>query len=81
MELDLKAVKASGIDVSTNFHLYDPEKELASWSDRFTRVQWKKMLTGYIKPDRRFGLLYRIMAPYADRKGMSQLDVIDFRND
>ena len=79
MELDLKAVKASGIDVSTNFHLDDPEKELAAWSDRFARVQWKKMSTGYIRPDRRFGILYRLMASFADKKGMSQLDVIDFQ--
>lgn len=81
MEMDLKAVKSSGIDVSTNFYLEEPEKELASWSDRFARVQWKGMSTGYIKPDRRFGILYRLMAPYADKKGLSQLDVIDFRKD
>jgi len=79
MEMDLKAVKSSGIDVSTNFYLENPEKELLSWSDRFARVQWKGMSTGYIKPDRRFGILYRLMAPYADKKGLSQLDVIDFR--
>ena len=81
MELDLKAVKASGIDVSTNFCLNDPEKELASWSSRFARVQGKRMSTGYLRPDRRFGILYRLMASYADRTGMSQLDVIDFRED
>ena len=81
MEMDLKAVKASGIDVSTNFCLEDPEKELSSWSDRFARVQRKGMSTGYIRPDRRFGLLYRLMAPYADKKGLSQLDVIDFKKD
>ena len=81
MEMDLKAVKSSGIDVSTNFYLEDPEKELLSWSDRFARVQWKRMSTGYIKPDKRFGVLYRLMAPYADKTGMSQLDVIDFRED
>ncbi len=78
-DLDLKALKASGIDISTNFALDDPEKELKSWSDRFARVQWKKMSTGYIKPDKRFGILYRIMAPIADKNGMSQLDVIDFK--
>ena len=78
-DVDLKALKASGIDISTNFALDKPEEELKSWSDRFARVQWKKMSTGYIKPDRRFGLLYRLMAPIADRTGMSQLDVIDFR--
>ena len=78
MEMDLKAVKASGIDVSTNFYLEDPEKELSSWSDRFARVQWKGMSTGYIKPDKRFGIIYRLMAPYADKNGLSQLDVIDF---
>ena len=81
MEMDLKAVKSSGIDVSTNFYLGDPEKELASWSDRFSRIQWKGMSTGYIKPDKRFGIIYRLMAPYADKKGLSQLDVIDFRKD
>jgi len=32
-----------------------------------------------IRPDRRFGLLYRLMASFADKKGMSQLDVIDFQ--
>ncbi|MCR5775293.1 MAG: class I SAM-dependent methyltransferase [Lachnospiraceae bacterium] len=78
-DLDLKALKASGIDISTNFALDDPENELKSWSDRFARVQWKKMSTGYIKPDKRFGILYRIMAPIADKNGMSQLDVIDFK--
>lgn len=78
MEMDLKAVKSSGIDVSTNFYLDDPEQELSSWSDKFAGVRWKGMSTGYIKPDRRFGILYRLMAPYADKKGLSQLDVIDF---
>lgn len=81
MEMDLKAVKASGIDVSTNFYLENPKTELRSWSDRFSRVQWKWMSTGYIKPDKRFGILYRLMAPYADKKGLSQLDVIDFKKD
>lgn len=79
--LDLKALKASGIDISTNFFLNDPEAELKSWCSKFSRVQWKKMSTGYIKPDKRFGLLYRLMAPYADNSGMSQLDVIDFQKD
>lgn len=79
MEFDLKAVKASGIDVSANFCLDNPVEELKSWSSRFDKVQWKKMSTGYIKPDRRFGLLYRLLAPYADKAGMSQLDVIDFK--
>lgn len=78
-DVDLKALKASGIDISTNFALDNPEEELKSWSDRFARVQCKKMSTGYIKPDKRFGLLYRIMAPIADKTGMSQLDVIDFK--
>lgn len=78
-DVDLKALKASGIDISTNFALDKPEEELKRWSDRFDRVQWKKMSTGYIKPDRRFGILYRIMAPIADKAGMSQLDVIDFK--
>ena len=78
-DVDLKALKASGIDISTNFALDKPEEELKRWSDRFDRVQWKKMSTGYIKPDRRFGILYRIMAPIADKTGMSQLDVIDFK--
>lgn len=55
------------------------KNELRSWSDKFERVQWKKMSTGYIRPDRRFGLLYCILAPYADKTGMSQLDVIDFK--
>ena len=81
MEMDLKAVKASGIDVGANLYLEDPERELSSWSERFARVQWKGMSTGYIKPDRRFGILYRLMAPYADKKGLSQLDVIDFKKD
>lgn len=78
-DVDLKALKASGIDISTNFALDKPEEELKTWSDRFARVQWKKMSTGYIKPDKRFGLIYRIMAPIADKTGMSQLDVIDFK--
>ena len=81
MELDLKAVKASGIDVSTNFYLEEPEKELASWCDRFDRVQWKGMSTGYIKLDKRFGIFFKLLAHYADKKGMSQLNVIDFRKD
>ena len=79
--LDLKALQTSGIDISTNFSLNHPEAELRSWSDKFARVQWKKMSTGYIQPDKRFGLLYRLMALYADNTGMSQLDVIDFQKD
>ena len=78
-DLDLKALKASGIDISANFALDHPEQELQSWSDRFARVRWKKMSTGYIKPDKRFGMAYRLMAPIADKIGMSQLDVIDFK--
>ena len=78
-DVDLKALKSSGIDISANFALDHPVEELKSWSDRFARVQWKKMSTGYIKPDKRFGLLYRILAPIADNTGMSQLDVIDFK--
>lgn len=81
MELDLKAIKASGIDVSTNFYLDEPEKELASWCDRFDRVQWKGMSTGYVKLDKRFGIFFKLLARYADKKGMSQLNVIDFRKD
>ena len=81
MELDLKAIKASGIDVSTNFYLDEPVKELASWCDRFDRVQWKGMSTGYIKLDKRFGNFFKLLARYADKKGMSQLNVIDFRKD
>lgn len=77
--IDLKALKASGIDISANFSLNHPEEELKSWSDNFARVQWKKMSTGYIKPDKRFGVAYRMMAPIADITGMSQLDVIDFK--
>ena len=79
--LDLKALQTSGIDISTNFYLNHPEEELKNWSDKFARVQWKKMSTGYIRPDKSFGLLYRLMAPYADNTGMSQLDVIDFQKD
>lgn len=79
--LELKALQTSGIDISINFYLNHPEEELKSWSDKFARVQWKKMSTGYIRPDKRFGLLYRLMAPYADNTGMSQLDVIDFQKD
>ena len=78
MEMDLKTLKATGIDISTNFFLDRPEEELRSWSDKICRVQARKMSTGYIRPDRRFGLLYRLMAPYADKTGMSQLDVVDF---
>ena len=78
-DLDLKALKASGIDISANFALDHPEKELQSWSDRFARVRWKKMSTGYIKLDKRFGMAYCLMAPIADKIGMSQLDVIDFK--
>ncbi|MBQ6517359.1 MAG: class I SAM-dependent methyltransferase [Anaerolineaceae bacterium] len=79
--LDLKALQTSGIDISTNFYLNHPEEKLKSWSDKFARVQWKKMSTGYILPDKRFGLLYRLMAPYAGNTGMSQLDVIDFQKE
>ena len=78
-DVDLKALKASGIDISTNFALNHPEKELKNLSDRFSRVQCKKMSTGYIKPDKRFGIIYRVLAPAADKMGMSQLDVIDFK--
>ena len=81
MEMDLKAVKASGIDVSTNFALDDPVGELTSWSDRFASVKSKRMFNDYIAPDRRFGLLYKLMTKFSDGNGMSQLDVIEFRKD
>ena len=80
-DVDLKAIRASGIDVSTNFALDDPVKELSSWSDRFAVIKSNKMFSDYIRPDKRFGLLYRIMTPISDKTGMSQLDVIEFRRD
>lgn len=81
MKIDLKAIRASGIDVSANFALDDPVNELKSWSEKFENVESKKMFTDYLKPDRRFGLLYRILTLFSDRNGMSQLDVIEFRKE
>lgn len=81
MKIDLKAIRASGIDVSANFALDDPVNELKRWSERFANVRSNKMFTDYLKPDRRFGLLYRILTLFSDRNGMSQLDVIEFRKE
>lgn len=81
MKLDLKTIRASGIDVCANFALDDPVNELKSWSERFARVSSKKMFTDYLKPDRRFGLLYRMMTSFSDHNGMSQLDIIEFRKE
>ncbi|MBR0163199.1 MAG: class I SAM-dependent methyltransferase [Lachnospiraceae bacterium] len=78
MKVDLKAIRASGIDVSTNFALDDPVMELKSWSDRFASVKSNRMFQDYMKPDKRFGLLYRLMTKFSDANGMSQLDVIEF---
>ena len=81
MKVDLKAIRASGIDVSTNFALDDPIPELTSWSKRFARVESKRMFNDYMAPDRRFGLIYRLMTKFSDGNGMSQLNVIDFKKD
>ncbi len=80
MELDLKAIKASGIDIGTNFCLDDPEKELHGWSAHFVSVRKKGMMAGYMKSVKRFGILYRLLAAYSDKSGMSQLDVIEFKS-
>ena len=79
VEMDLKTLKKSGVDISTNFGLDHPVEELSSWSDRFEKVSWKGLMTAYMKPDKRFGTIFRIMAKYSDKKGMSQLDTIDFK--
>ena len=81
MKVDLKAIRASGIDVSTNFALDDPVNELKSWSDRFASVKSNRMFSDYIEPDKRFGLIYKLMTRFSDGRGMSQLDVIDFKKD
>lgn len=78
MKVDLKTIRASGIDVSTNFALDDPVRELQSWSDRFASVKSNRMFNDYMAPDKRFGLLYRLMTRFSDKNGMSQLDVIEF---
>ena len=79
MKIDLKAIRASGIDVSANFALDDPVGELTSWSERFASVKSKRMFNDYLAPDKRFGLLYKLMTRVSDCSGMSQLDVIEFR--
>lgn len=78
LDYDFSAMRASGIDVSTNFALDDPVRELKSWSDRFASVKSNRMFQDYMKPDKRFGLLYRLMTKFSDANGMSQLDVIEF---
>ena len=54
MELDLKAIKASGIDIGTNFCLDDPERELPGWCDHFVSVRKKGMIAVYMKSVKRF---------------------------
>ena len=77
--MDLKTLKKSGIDISTNFGLDDPIVELTAWSDKFERVSSKGLMTAYMNPDKRFGTIFKVMAKYSDKHGMSQLDTIDFK--
>ncbi|MBP3762867.1 MAG: class I SAM-dependent methyltransferase [Bacteroidales bacterium] len=80
MRMQLGFVRKSGIkDVDVNFYLADPVPELQGWCADFSRVQCKRMNTDYIRPDRHFGIAYRLLAAYADRSRMDQLDVVDFR--
>ena len=79
VEMDLKTLKKSGIDISTNFGLEKPVEELSSWSDKFERVSSKGLMTAYMEPDKSFGKIFKIMAKYSDKHGMSQLDTIDFK--
>ena len=80
ISMDKKILETAGVDIDTIFSLEDPVSELSSWSSRFASVSRKGLMTGYMKPDRRFGFLFKVMAKYSDRHGMSQLDTIDFKS-
>ncbi|MBQ7607257.1 MAG: class I SAM-dependent methyltransferase [Desulfovibrionaceae bacterium] len=75
---DLKDLAKAGINVSTNFFLSSPKKELKAQSPYIVRVESRGMSTGYRKLDHRFGLLFSLIAHAADFTRMSQIHVVDF---
>ena len=81
VKIEKNTVQVSDIDVSTNFYPEDPERLLFPRSDCFARVQRKGMFACCIKSDKRFGIFCRPAAPYADKKGLFRLDMIDFKED
>lgn len=78
VSMDKSIIEKAGMTITTPFGLDDPVTELSSWSDRF-QVTWKGLMAAHRKIDKRFGVVFRIMAWYADKTGMSQLDIIDFK--
>lgn len=72
-------IKGSEIkDVQAYFCLKDTEKELAAWSEKFASVKRKKYLTGYRKPDKRWGIFNCLLCRLADASKLCQIAVIDF---
>jgi len=76
-DVSLKTLKASGIDISTNFCLEEPKKEMESWGGRFESVRTNGMIFPYLDP-KPFGFLFKHLARNADDSGMSQIDTIVF---
>lgn len=66
-------------NVGAYFSLKDTEGELRAWSEQFASVQRKKYMTGYRRPDKRWGLWNRFLSRLADASGLCQIARIDFR--
>lgn len=77
--MDKKIIEASGIAPKDLMELNDPENELSSFSSHIASVQSTGLMSAYRKPDKRFGVVFRIMARYADHSHMSQLNRIYFK--
>lgn len=66
-------------NVGAYFSLKDTENEMREWSEHFSCVQRKKYMTGYRRPDPRWGLFNRFLSWFADASKLCQIARIDFR--
>lgn len=66
-------------DVGAYFSVKETEKEIAAWSADIEKVRHKKYMTGYRRPDKRWGVCNRFLCWVADNSNMCQIAQISFR--
>ena len=67
-------------EVGAYFSVKDAEGELKAWSEDFADVKRNKYMTGYRKPDRRWGPVIRFLCWFADASKLCQIARIEFRS-
>ncbi len=69
----------ANIDVRVYFSVENAEKELTPWCENFKKVTRNGYMTGYRKPDKKWGFLNRRLAYFFDRHKYSQIIAIEFK--